>query len=91
MVSTSASKWLLVFSFLPFLPSQSVVCLTQLALFGVMKIRPCFVVETALSGLGAVGEVRLETWKERRRAQKLLVVWAQIRPHSLADVRALLG
>lgn len=56
-----------------------------------MEIGSCFVVETALSGLGAVGEGRLEAWKEHRRAQKLLVVWVQITPHSLADVRALLG
>lgn len=44
-----------------------------------------------LLGLGAVGEGRLETWKERRRARELLVFWVQIRLRSLADVRALLG
>lgn len=47
-----------------------------------MKTQPGVSVETTLSGLDAVGERRQETWKLCRRAQKMLVVQAQIKPHS---------
>lgn len=47
----------MIFLLLPFLPPQPVVCLTQLALSGVMEIGPCSVVETAVrSGCCGRGE-----------------------------------
>lgn len=56
--------------------------MTQLILFGVMEAQPGFAVETTMSGLDTVGERRQETWKLCRRAQKMLLVQAQIKPHS---------
>lgn len=53
----------LIFSSLPLPPSQSMDCLTQLALSGVTETQSHVVVGTAQSGRGAVGEGRLETWK----------------------------
>lgn len=46
------SKWFLWFFFL--LPPWWAVYLTQVALCGVMETQPCFVIGTALAGLGTV-------------------------------------
>lgn len=61
------------FLFSPPLPSKSwLVCLTPLAMFGVMETQPHFVVETAPSGLGTVGEGRSESLVRLQRAQNNL-------------------